>query len=54
MPRNVHFSAAEITKIWCLKAQNVKVTDVAKQIKRSRFEIYDILSKDANSIVKKP
>ncbi|KAF8778534.1 hypothetical protein HNY73_015248 [Argiope bruennichi] len=53
MPRNVPFSAADIAKIWRLKAQNVKVSDIAKQMKRSRSGIYEILSKDANSIVKK-
>ncbi|KAF8766939.1 hypothetical protein HNY73_019954 [Argiope bruennichi] len=53
MPRNVQFSAADIAKIWRLKAQNVKVSDIAKQMKRSRSGIYEILSKDTNSIVKK-
>ncbi|KAF8787989.1 Transposable element Tc3 transposase like protein [Argiope bruennichi] len=53
MPRNVPFSAADIVKIWRLKAQNVKVSDIAKQMKRSRSGIYEILSKDANPIVKK-
>ncbi|KAF8788328.1 hypothetical protein HNY73_009843 [Argiope bruennichi] len=53
MPRNVQFSAADIAKIWRLKAQNVKVSDIAKQMKRKRSGIYEILSKDANFIVKK-
>ena len=52
MPRNVQFSAADIAKIWHLKAQNIKVSDIAKQMKRSRSGVYEILSKDANSIVK--
>ena len=46
MFRNVEFSASEISKIWHLKAQYVKVSDIAKQIKRSRSGIYEILSKE--------
>ena len=53
MPRNVQFSAAGIAKIWRLKAQNVKVSDIVKQMKRIRSGINEILSKNANSIVKK-
>ena len=53
MPRNVLFFAAEIAKIWHLKAQNVEVSDIVKQMKRSRSRIQEILSKDANSIAKK-
>ena len=48
MPR----SAVKTAKIRRLKTQNVKVSDVAKQMKRSRSGVYEILSKDANSIVK--
>ena len=53
MPRIVQFSAPEIAKIWRLKAQNVKLSDVSKQMKRSRSGFYEILSKDANSTAKK-
>ena len=53
MPRRVKFSAAETAKIWRLKVQNVKASDVSKQIKCSRSRIYEILSKNTNSVAKK-
>ena len=53
MPSSFLFSAAKIAKIWRLKDQNVNVSDIVKQVRRSSFGIYKILSKDVKSIVKK-
>lgn len=53
MPRNVQLSAADKAKILRLKAQNVKISDIAKQIKRSRIRIYAIFSKNDNAIAKR-
>ena len=53
MPHKVQFSAAEVVKIWHLKAKNVKVSDIAKQMKSSRSGVYEFLSKVGNSVVKK-
>lgn len=50
---NVQFWAADIAKIWHLKFQNVKDSDTAEQIKRSRSGVYEILFKGNNVIAKK-
>lgn len=52
MPRHIQFSTGDIAKIWRLKVQRFKISDIAKQIKRKRSWIYKILLKNYNVIAK--
>lgn len=50
---NDEFSSADVTNIWRLKAQNVKISNTYKQEKRGWYGNYEILSKYNNEIIKK-
>lgn len=48
MPGNVQFFANNISKMECLKAQNDKIVNIVKQMKRSKSKNYQKMQKKKN------